>query len=77
MDEDLVYIYNGILPSHIKVSFAICNSMDGHPEDIMLNEINQIRKQVLYGFTYVESKILKQRMYKNKTETDSWSQRLN
>ena len=30
MDEDLVYIYNGILPSHIKEwDFAICNSMYG------------------------------------------------
>ena len=54
--EDVVYMYNGILPSHKKEwNFAICTAwMD--LEGIMLSEVSQRKSNSLWYHLYVESK---------------------
>ena len=45
--EDVVYIYNGMLPSHKKEwNHAICNNMDGG-ESIMLSKISQKKTNII------------------------------
>ena len=53
MDKDVVYIYNGILLSHKKEgNHAICDNMD-RSQGIMLSEINQTERQILYKLSYM------------------------
>ena len=54
--NQIIRIYNGILLSHKKEwNSAVYNHVDG-PRDIMLSEISDRERQMLYDITYVESK---------------------
>ena len=50
--QNVVYTYNGILFSFKKEGNSVtCYNMD-EPEDIMLSEISQSQKDILYDSTY-------------------------
>ena len=52
MDKDVVHINNKILLSHKKeLNNAICSNMD--PEIIILSEVSQKERQILYDITYM------------------------
>ena len=61
MDKDIVDIYNGILPIHIKGwSNTICSSMDGPRDYLDYNEdyLDYLKKsykekQILYDISYM------------------------
>ena len=52
----MVYAYNGILFGHRKEWNVICNNTDGSRVNYAKWNKSDREKQLLYDFTYVESK---------------------
>ena len=67
--EDVVYIYNGILLSHKKNEILPSATTWIDLEGIMLNEMSDRERQILYNLTYMWNLKTKTNQ-PNKTETE-------